>query len=303
MHRAAKTLLQNGPVDFPKLLRRRRFFNADDDAVGVEKISNRSSLAKKFGVRGHAEFDIAVAGISRERPAEFQTRPCGNRALFDHQLGRPRLRSDLPCHVVDCGKVCLSRFFRGSAHANEDSFSGANSFASVCRVGDVPRLACGSQNLFEMFFINGHATVLELSNAVAINVRANDLVPRLGQAGSGDESDVSTSNDRETQKTSLCRSLTGNTPRASESELYCDRSKRKKKAVRWLLLGKPQKVERKSQSIYSVLEAPPHQQPTQSQQQEARLAADQVPKQARGLVAMNFSERFPRGNVQQVNKL
>src|SRR5437016_11591443 len=53
----------------------------------------------------------------------------------------------------------------------------------------------------------------------------------------------------------------------------------------------------------AIPDAVSHQQSAQSKQQEAGLAPDQVPKQAGGLVAMNFSERLPRGKVQQIHQL
>src|ERR1700751_6003250 len=46
-----------------------------------------------------------------------------------------------------------------------------------------------------------------------------------------------------------------------------------------------------------------HQQPAQSEQQEAGLAPDQIPNQPGGLVAMNFSERLPCRRVQHIQGL
>src|SRR2546429_3066375 len=79
-------------------------------------------------------------------------------------------------------------------------FRSANGFARIGGVGNAPRFTRGSENLFQVLFVNGHAAGLELGDAVAINVRADDFVPGLGKAGSRDQSDVPTSNDGNPQK-------------------------------------------------------------------------------------------------------
>src|ERR1041385_3325625 len=132
--------------------------------------------------------------------------------FLDHQLRSFRFPSNLPGHMVDSREVGLAGFLRGSPDANEDGFPCANRFTGVRSVGNVAGLPRGGENLLEVLFINGHAACLELGNALFINVRANDFVTRFRKAGSGDQPDVSTSDDRKTQKrTSLSWSLTGKT--------------------------------------------------------------------------------------------
>src|SRR5215469_11586450 len=52
-----------------------------------------------------------------------------------------------------------------------------------------------------------------------------------------------------------------------------------------------------------ILDPLSQQQPAQAKQQQAGLVPDQRPKQAGGLVAMDFSERLARGKVQQIHEL
>lgn len=93
-----------------------------------------------------------------------------------------------------------------------------------------------------MLFVDGHAPGLKLGDAVAINVSADDLVPRLGQAGSRDESNVPTSNDGKVQKKSL---LEREVNTLLEFYWYCERCKKKKKAIRFL--ARPKKPRRPGQ--------------------------------------------------------
>ena len=103
VHRAAKTLLQNGVVDFAQFRCRGGILDAHHNAVGMKKIFNRRSFAKEFRIGRHAELCIAVSRISGESPAELESGARGDGAFFDHQLRRARFRGDLPRHVIDGG--------------------------------------------------------------------------------------------------------------------------------------------------------------------------------------------------------
>jgi hypothetical protein len=48
VHGAAKTLVQNGAIDFAKLRGGGRILHADDDAVGMEKVPDGGTFTKKF---------------------------------------------------------------------------------------------------------------------------------------------------------------------------------------------------------------------------------------------------------------
>ena len=59
--------------------------------------------------------------------------------------------------------------------------------------------------MFKVFLVDRNAPRLELGDAVTINVGANDLVSRLSEASSGDESHISTSDYGKTQKRTSSR--------------------------------------------------------------------------------------------------
>jgi hypothetical protein len=68
--------------------------------------------------------------------------------------------------------------------------------------------------------VYGDATGIELGNALAIDVRANDSVAAFGETSSGDQTDVTTTDDGKTQdKFSLRRASEGRTQSTAESLL------------------------------------------------------------------------------------
>jgi len=57
----------------------------------------------------------------------------------------------------------------------------------------------GRENLVEMMFIDRNAAGIEFGDALAIDVRADYLVTCFGKTSSGDQADVSTTDDGKTQ--------------------------------------------------------------------------------------------------------
>src|SRR5467141_148451 len=88
VHRAAKSFLENGAVDFAEFGGSGGILDADNDAVGMEKIKDGGAFAKKFRVGSDTMFHTAVLGIGGEGAAEFEARACGYGAFLDDQFGR-----------------------------------------------------------------------------------------------------------------------------------------------------------------------------------------------------------------------
>src|SRR5437763_1407367 len=199
----------------------------------MEEIANGGSFTEKFGIGSHAEFYVAISRIGRERAAELEPRARRDGALLDDELGRFRFGGNLPRYVIYGGKIRLAGLLRRSSYANEDGFARANGFAGDGSVGNAPCLACGSENFFEVLFVDWYAAGLELGDAIAINVRADDFMSGLRQAGSGNKSDVSTSDDGKTQKKpSLSCSLPAKPCAHGNANCYSDRSGKEKKVIR-----------------------------------------------------------------------
>jgi len=59
--------------------------------------------------------------------------------------------------------------------------SGADGFTGVGGIGDSSGFVRGRENLIEVLLVDRDAAGIELGDALAIDVRANYLVPRLGE--------------------------------------------------------------------------------------------------------------------------
>src|ERR1700730_17497714 len=113
----------------------------------MKEIRNGRPFAKELRIGRHAKCKAAVARVGRERAAQFQARARRYRALFDHQLGRSRLRGNLTRDVVDCGKIRIAVFLGWCANANEDGVAAAYCVTSVRGVRDFAGSSRLSQDL------------------------------------------------------------------------------------------------------------------------------------------------------------
>ena len=64
MNRAMKFALEDGAIDFAEFFGGGGIFDADNDAIGMEKIVNGGAFAEKFGIGGDAKFYGSALGIS-----------------------------------------------------------------------------------------------------------------------------------------------------------------------------------------------------------------------------------------------
>lgn len=97
--------------------------------------------------------------------------------------------------MVDGGEVGFAGIFWRRAYTDEDGVTGADGFAGVSGIGDASGFVGGSENLVEMMLVNGDAAGVELGDALAIDVRANDFMTGLGETRTGDETHIPTSDD------------------------------------------------------------------------------------------------------------
>src|SRR2546430_9774363 len=152
----------------------------------MKKIRDGGAFAKKFRIRGDAEFYIAFFGIGGKGAAEFEPGARRNGTFFDNEFCRFRFRGNLPGDVVDGRKVSLTGILRRSADTDEDGVSSANGFTSVSGIGNFSGFVGRRENLIKMMFVDWDAAGVELGDALAIDVRANYFVSRFGKTGPGD---------------------------------------------------------------------------------------------------------------------
>src|SRR5260370_29375079 len=64
VHRAAEASFENGAVNLAEFRRGRGILDADNDAVGMEKVKDGGAFAKKFGIGSDPGLYGAVFGVS-----------------------------------------------------------------------------------------------------------------------------------------------------------------------------------------------------------------------------------------------
>ena len=106
---------------------------------------------------------------------------------------------NLPRHLIDCGKIGFAGFFWWRAYANENGISRADGLACIRSIGNAASLACCCQYFSQVLLVNGHLSVLQTLDSIGIDVRAGHFMSGRGQACSGYQSNVATSNHREMQ--------------------------------------------------------------------------------------------------------
>ena len=113
----------------------------------------------------------------------------------------------MPSDVVDRREIGFAVLFRGRADANENCVAIANRLAGIGGVRDVAGLAGGFQDVVEVMLVDGDISSIELGNSIRVDVGANDLMARFREAGTGDEADITTTNDTKVQGASPVKLL------------------------------------------------------------------------------------------------
>src|SRR5215467_13828717 len=94
VYRTGKLAFKNRAVNFTELFAGRRILHADHDAVGMEKVLNRSAFAQELRVGGNPK-GVSAPAVGGERSLQFDSGAGRNRALFHDQLGGTRFGRDL----------------------------------------------------------------------------------------------------------------------------------------------------------------------------------------------------------------
>src|SRR5260370_42452724 len=86
VNRAGEFALQNWPIDFAKLFGSCRIFDADHEAMGMEKVFDRRAFPQKFRIRSDAKATVAPA-VRGEYPLQLDSSTGGHGAFFHNQFG------------------------------------------------------------------------------------------------------------------------------------------------------------------------------------------------------------------------
>src|ERR1700730_5578543 len=90
-------------------------------------------------------------------------------------------------------------FLGRRAYTDENCLTGADGFAGVRGVRNLAGFADGFENRVQVMLVNGHLARLEVRDALGVDVGADDLVSSFGEASTGYQAHVATTNYREIQ--------------------------------------------------------------------------------------------------------
>src|SRR5216683_4558079 len=158
----------------------------------MKEVFNGGAFAQEFGIGSDAKGDVAAARVSGQSAAKFEAGARWHGAFLDDELGRLGLLGDLAGDMVDCGQVGFAIALRRSAYANEDGVAETNGLAGVGGVANVSACGGGGEDGVQVALVDGHLAVLELSDALSVDVRADDLMSGFSEASASDDAYIST---------------------------------------------------------------------------------------------------------------
>ncbi len=130
-----------------------------------------------------------------DRRRDLLRRPDGNRRLVHHDGIAREVPSDLPGRAQDVLQVCAAVLTGRRAHGDEHDF-GACDALGVVRGEAQPAVAdVALQELLEARLVDGHDPAFQPVDLGLIDVDADDGVPALGEASSGNQADVARTDD------------------------------------------------------------------------------------------------------------
>jgi hypothetical protein len=198
VHGAMENLIEDGPIDFAELPFGRFIFDADDDAVRMEKIGDGSAFTEKFGIGGYREAGASVAAINGERALELLAGLRWDGAFFDDELIGLGRRGNQASDAVNRTEVGVAIRKGRSANAYENDVAGnsAGRIRGKTEAAGLPRFL---DDKIQARFEDGELAGFEGLDFCSIVVRAKDLMTELGEARARDQANVSRANDRNSQ--------------------------------------------------------------------------------------------------------
>ena len=162
---------------------------ADHDPVGLLEVADGGALGGELRVRDVA--DLLEAALV-EPVAHLGARADRHGALHHHH-GAPLEAAELVDDGPDGGEVGIARVGRRRADGDVEELGAVDGLGDVERVGQP--LGVPAQQLLEPWLVDRHLARAQLLDPLGDDVADDDVVPELGEARAGDETDVAGAED------------------------------------------------------------------------------------------------------------
>ena len=182
-----------GRVELEHQPLRARVFDANHDAVGLQKIFDRRALLEKLWIADDAE------GMRGFAPDHFPDSRCSadrHGALVDDDLVAVHRLGDLARdteHVRQVGRTVL---MLRCANRNEHNRRVANRFRKISGELETLFRSIAADHLLEAGLVDGHDAAAKLPNLGLVLVDTDDVVSRFRETGSEHQADIARADDR-----------------------------------------------------------------------------------------------------------
>jgi hypothetical protein len=189
VYRAFEFLFEHGAVNFMKLLFGSFVVDANDDAIGVKKISDGRAFTQKFRIGSDAEMYAATAAVNPENALQLLASLRGDGALLDDELVGFRLGGNHLRDVIYRAEIRVASRKRRSSYANEDrvAFGGG---ARVGGKGQAAFLAVSFHHAVEAGLEDRQFAGFERVDFRLVVISAKNVMTEFCQTCAGDKTDV-----------------------------------------------------------------------------------------------------------------
>ena len=187
------------PVEIDQGCNRTLIDAPDDDTIGSHEVLHGGSFRQELGIHTHTERDTRhLAGSGLERGNDCLIGGARNdRTLHGHHVivglvGQDS--TDFGCRLLHIAEIDLTAV-EGRTDGDQSDIGASHRCREVGGCSEtVPQ--CSFEDVFQTGFVDREISSVELLHTLNIHVDAYDLTAEIGQAYSGDQSDVPCAYDR-----------------------------------------------------------------------------------------------------------
>ena len=174
-----------------------RVVGADDDAVRLHEVVDRRAFLQELGVGDDIELDLyaALAQGLVDALADLVRRAHRHRRLVDDDPVLVRVAADGLGHGQDVREVGRTVLLGRGADRDELEQAVTDALFGVGRELEAPLVEVALDQHVEPGLVDRDVALLQPRDLAGVDVDADDVVAGLGEAGAGDQADVTRTED------------------------------------------------------------------------------------------------------------